>query len=318
MGELCAYYRNLSTRIFDSSNLLTANLHPKGQKFYFSCSLHGTLILAVNTSDLSSFMVADFWTKLFCESSKMEDSDSSIDSDEEATFEEETKDEAVGDVSFLEDRSETVRAETIGRILDSIFVPRTLTKHGSKRGSQVRCRKINKKGKEYLLRLSRQPASRNDIIELSKQFDECLKERQVKMTGFCPMRRELYDLLFDELIRQATIHCAERGALLLRIRDEFRMTMAAYEKLFECGVEYGARKSLEAEIEQQKVEIQYKQLQSEVSRAERLTNNLKAQIEAEETLRQQMIDAKQAKHQERMEFLKRLNKQLKEQITYIS
>ncbi|GFY48972.1 28 kDa inner dynein arm light chain, axonemal [Trichonephila inaurata madagascariensis] len=175
-------------------------------------------------------------------------------------------------------------------------------------------RKIKKNGKEYLLRLSRQPASRDDVIELSKRFDEYLEERQVKMNGFCPIRRELYDLLFDELIRQSTIHCVERGSLLLRVRDEFRMTMAAYEKLYECGVEYGARKALEAEIEEQKVEIQYKQLQSEVLRAEKLTKDLKAQIEAEKTLRQQTIDTKQEKHEERMEFLRKLNKQLKVRI----
>lgn len=33
----------------------------------------------------------------------------------------------------------------------------------------------------------------------------------------------------DELIRQVTINCAERGLLLLRVRDEIRMTIAAYQ-----------------------------------------------------------------------------------------
>ena len=33
----------------------------------------------------------------------------------------------------------------------------------------------------------------------------------------------------DELIRQITINCAERGLLLLRVRDELRMTVAAYQ-----------------------------------------------------------------------------------------
>ncbi|GIY21317.1 33 kDa inner dynein arm light chain, axonemal [Caerostris extrusa] len=116
--------------------------------------------------------------------------------------------------------------------------------------------KIRKGNMLYLKRLSREAASRDDVMELSKAFEDCLNERQVKMSGYCPIRRELYDLLFfDELIRQSTIQCAERGTLLLRVRDEFRMTMDAYQKLYDCGVEYGSRKANEAQFEQQKVEI---------------------------------------------------------------
>ena len=37
----------------------------------------------------------------------------------------------------------------------------------------------------------------------------------------------------DRLIHQVTINCAERGLLLLRVRDEIRMTIAAYQTLYE-------------------------------------------------------------------------------------
>ncbi|CAL1279419.1 unnamed protein product [Larinioides sclopetarius] len=230
-----------------------------------------------------------------------ESSDSSTDSEEE---EEEFPEEIGDDRGDLDDsdRAEAICKETVERILDSVFIPR----------------KIEKKGKMYLMRLSREPVSRDDVIELSKTFEDCLGEKQVKMSGYCPIRRELYDLLFTELIREVTIDCAERGSLLLRVRDEFQLTMNAYQKLYECGVEYGSRKALEAEVEQQKVEIQYKQLQAEVQRVEQKSKELRAEIAAEEKLRQQSIDMKQARHEERMEFLKKLNRQLKEQISYIS
>lgn len=52
---------------------------------------------------------------------------------------------------------------------------------------------------------------------------------QARETGICPVREELYAQCFDELIRQVTINCAERGLLLLRVRDEMRMTIAAYQ-----------------------------------------------------------------------------------------
>ena len=36
----------------------------------------------------------------------------------------------------------------------------------------------------------------------------------------------------DEIIRQVTVNCAERGLLLLRVRDELRMTIVAYQACF--------------------------------------------------------------------------------------
>ena len=51
----------------------------------------------------------------------------------------------------------------------------------------------------------------------------------------------------EEIIRQVTISCGERGLLLLRIRDEIRMTLAAYQTLYESSVAFGMRKSLQAE-----------------------------------------------------------------------
>jgi hypothetical protein len=52
---------------------------------------------------------------------------------------------------------------------------------------------------------------------------------QARETGICPVREELYAQCFDEIIREVTINCAERGLLLLRVRDEMRMTIAAYQ-----------------------------------------------------------------------------------------
>jgi Axonemal dynein light chain len=46
---------------------------------------------------------------------------------------------------------------------------------------------------------------------------------------------------------QVTINCAERGLLLLRVRDEIHMTMAAYQTLYESSIAFGMRKALVAE-----------------------------------------------------------------------
>merc|ERR1711874_929641 len=72
-------------------------------------------------------------------------------------------------------------------------------------------------------------------------------ERQARETGICPVREELYSQCFDELIRQVTIDQPERGLLLLRVRDEIRMSIAAYQTLYQSSVTFGTRKQLQSE-----------------------------------------------------------------------
>ena len=44
-----------------------------------------------------------------------------------------------------------------------------------------------------------------------------------------------------------TISCAERGLLLVRVRDEIHMTIAAYQTMYESSVAFSLRKSLRTE-----------------------------------------------------------------------
>jgi len=69
------------------------------------------------------------------------------------------------------------------------------------------------------------PATRIDVINLQEELDKKLQERQARETGICPVREEAYSQAFDELIRQVTINTAERGFLLVRVRDEVKMTI---------------------------------------------------------------------------------------------
>jgi hypothetical protein len=117
------------------------------------------------------------------------------------------------------------------------------------------------------------------LFALQEQLDQRLQQRQARETGICPIREELYSQCFgdpgpphpparapvrylhslnvssrpycivcaDELIRQVTINCAERGLLLLRVRDEIRMSIAAYQTLYESSVAFGMRKALQSE-----------------------------------------------------------------------
>merc|ERR1712005_96306 len=116
-------------------------------------------------------------------------------------------------------------------------------------------------GKHYIQYVSSQMATRLDVIQLQEALDQRLMERQARETGICPVREELYARCFDELIRQVTINCAERGLLLLRVRDEIRMTIAAYQTLYESSVTFGTRKALRAEQGKADMEARIKQLE---------------------------------------------------------
>lgn len=62
----------------------------------------------------------------------------------------------------------------------------------------------------------------------------------------------------DEIIRQVTITCAERGLLLLRIRDELHLTILAYQTLLESAIAYGLRKAILVEQQQNQAVVDLK------------------------------------------------------------
>ena len=66
-------------------------------------------------------------------------------------------------------------------------------------------------GKLWRQSVSASPATRLDVMNLQEQLDHKLQQRQARETGICQVRRELYSQCFDELIRQSTINCVERG-----------------------------------------------------------------------------------------------------------
>lgn len=51
----------------------------------------------------------------------------------------------------------------------------------------------------------------------------------------------------DELIRQETINCPERGLLLACIRDELQMNVAAHKTLYEDSIAFGTSETMMAE-----------------------------------------------------------------------
>ena len=115
----------------------------------------------------------------------------------------------------------------------------------------------------------------------------------------------------DELIRQITINCAERGLLLLRVRDEARMTIAAYETLYESSIAYGIRKALMAEQKRSDLNAENMQLAVIRKDLQKEVDALKQQIVESQAKAQERRDAEEKLHNDDVERIQRTNDQLK-------
>ena len=78
----------------------------------------------------------------------------------------------------------------------------------------------------------------------------------------------MHSQAFDEIIRQVTIDCPERGLLLMRVRDELKMTIAAYQTLYQSSVTFGMRKQLQSEQGKSELEAKIEELQKKKAKME--------------------------------------------------
>ncbi|KAL6109579.1 dnali1 [Pungitius sinensis] len=166
----------------------------------------------------------------------------------------------------------------------------------------------------WVQQVSSAPFTRADVIHLAELLDRRLQQSQARDTGICPQRRELYSQCFDELIRQVTIECTERGALLLMVRDEIQMTFAVYQALNEGSTAFGTRKALQAELGKADEEKTISDLEEKNRDLKRQLSDVTAEnetIEERENERQQMEDTK---HAEEIHFLNRANEQFKNKL----
>merc|ERR1719158_1667355 len=183
-------------------------------------------------------------------------------------------------------------------ILNSILPPREWTEDGQL----------------WVQYVSSTPATRSDVQSLQECLDQKLAQRQARETGICPIREELYAQCFDELIRQTTINCAERGLLLLRVRDEIRMCIACYQTLYESSIAFGIRKALHSETSKLEMQREIKALKSEVSDLNNFCMEMKEKCEEVERKEAERAAEEEEKHTDVIEFKKKHNMMLKKEL----
>ena len=170
-------------------------------------------------------------------------------------------------------------------------------------------------GKHYIQYVSHQPASRVDVARLREALDSKLMDRQARESGICPVREELFSQCFDEIIRQVTLSEPERGLLLLRVRDEIKMTISAYQTLYQSSVTFAMRKQLQAEHGKADLEKTIEQLEHKKTKLENKVSELKSKIDAIDKRNKERKEVEGKKRDQEIEFLRyqeqHLNKFLK-------
>lgn len=148
------------------------------------------------------------------------------------------------------------------------------------------------------------------MIALQEQLDKKLSERKARETGICPVREELYGQCMDELIRQIALDGPERGLLIMRTRDEIRMTIDAYKTLFANSVTFGIKKQLRAEQGIFELEAQVADFESQKGSLELEVYELRSKLDIIEKRETERRNADEKRRKEELEFLKHQCSQL--------
>ncbi|EGB09524.1 hypothetical protein AURANDRAFT_58909 [Aureococcus anophagefferens] len=152
--------------------------------------------------------------------------------------------------------------------------------------------------------VSKKTATRMDVISLQEDLDKRLLDRQARDAGICPVREDLYSQCYDELIRQITLDGPERGLLLLRVRDEIRMTIDAYKVLYDSSVTFGIRKQLQAEQGMSELEGRIAELEAENKDLENQVLELRNGVEVIEKRENEHKAVEDKKRKDEIDFLK--------------
>ena len=183
---------------------------------------------------------------------------------------------------------------SLSETLNSMFLPREWEENG----------------KRFIQYVSPEPATREKARDLFKALDEKIKERQAREKGICSVREELYSQCFDEIIRQITIECPERGLLLVKVRDEIKMTIASYQTLYESAILFGIRKQIQTEAGKEDLKNRLLDLEDRkkelIKKKEQLDNKLKA---FDKTIAERN-QIETAKREEQSAFLRQQNENL--------
>ena len=175
-------------------------------------------------------------------------------------------------------------------------------------------KKITDKDQEWVQYVTCTPVAKSDVVSLQENLDRRLQTEQARETGICPIREKLYTECFDELIRQITLNCLERGILLTRIKKELNMTINSYQSLYESSIAYGIRTLLLAEEEKKLLNDEIGKIENECEELEKQIQEIDYQLKEHKENDDKNRESLKLKHIEEIEVNRQKGKLIKEKL----
>ncbi|CAM9586680.1 unnamed protein product [Ascophyllum nodosum] len=131
---------------------------------------------------------------------------------------------------------------------------------------------------EWVQTVSSAEWTRADLEALKRKVDATLATCQARPRAICAVREQIFSELFDEIIREVTIECPERGLLLLRLRDEARMNLETYTEIYRDSVVFSNRKAEDTRAELDKFQRLLAKLEGQASDLQARARSLDAEL----------------------------------------
>ena len=144
------------------------------------------------------------------------------------------------------------------------------------------------------------PVTKAEVQNLKEGLDKRIKVLEAKETGVCTIREQLYSECFDELIRQVTINCLERGILMMLVKTEYENQIKTYQNLYQSSIAYGIRSYLIVEEEKRKMNDENAQMEEE---CETLSSDIEALKKEIEELKVKDEEQRQELNEKHRQFL---------------
>jgi hypothetical protein len=152
--------------------------------------------------------------------------------------------------------------------------------------------------------------SRLDVVLLYLHLQRrCATESARPRGVVCPNREQLYRDALQELTRQVTLLCPERGVLLDELARSVQQSIDTYDVLLDSASQYAVRKSTERDLHQH-LFAEKAELEMEVRRREHRVSEWRAKYAGQQKRleEQQAADAKL--HEQEIAYAKKANMQL--------
>ena len=175
-------------------------------------------------------------------------------------------------------------------------------------------KKITENEKIWVQYVSSTPVTKAEVVTLQEGLDRKLQTQQARETGICPIREKLYHECFDELIRQVTLNCLERGILLMRIKKEIEMTINSYQTLYESSIAYGIRTLLIAEEDKKNLNVKIEEISDESDMLEKEIEALENEINNKKEYDKIEREEAKRKHEEQITEERKIANEKKEKL----